>query len=91
MVKFLSDGQYPTSCHRTKTSISEWVGLVPWSTKGSPDMSVFVVYAKPVSRLRAATYRAGCQAEKVRGCSSVTEAMTLNSNHLLLFTDVLLL
>lgn len=42
-------------------------------------MSLFVVYAKPVSRLRAATYRAGCQAEKVRGCSSVTEAMTLNS------------
>lgn len=54
------------------------MGLVPRSSEWSPDMSVFVVYAKSVSRLRAATSRAGCQAEKMRGCSSVTEAMTLN-------------
>lgn len=42
-------------------------------------MSVFVVFAKPPLRLRAAIFRAACQAKKVRGCSSVTEAMTLNS------------
>lgn len=69
----------PRSCHRMKTSILEWVGRVPWSTKWSPDMSVFVVFAKPPLRLRAAIFRAACQAKKVRGCSSVTEAMTLNS------------
>lgn len=69
----------PHSCHRMKTSILEWVGRVPWSTKWSPDMSVFVVFAKPPLRLRAAIFRAACQAKKVRGCSSVTEAMTLNS------------
>lgn len=42
----------PGSCHRMKTSILEWVGLVPRSAEWSPDMSVFVVYAKPVSRPR---------------------------------------
>lgn len=38
-----------SSWYRMKTSFSEWVGLVPRSAKRSPDLSVFVVFAKPVS------------------------------------------
>lgn len=67
-------------CHKGgEVSISEWVGLVPWSIEWCPEMSVFVVYAEAVSRLRAATYRAGCQPGKMSHCSSLTEALTLNS------------
>lgn len=62
--KFLPDGQYRCTCHEGKTSTSEWVGLVPWSTELCPEMSVFVVYAKAVSRLRAVTYRADARLGK---------------------------